>query len=224
MPATHLEDRWLTLFPSLKALSPEHLGFARAAVRFPELRERAVAYRQGGDCPNYVMCIEGGTRTFKTSSSGRELLLYKVAAGGTCVFTTQCLLAGGTFPAESIAETPTLLAALPAAAFHELMGQSVAFRRFVLDDYSNLLATMISLVDEMAFASLEQRLAGRLIAEADDQGFIAKTHQQLALDLGSVREVISRYLGEWERAGWIRTARGRIEIVDRKALASQRGY
>jgi CRP/FNR family transcriptional regulator len=103
------------------------------------------------------------------------------------------------------------------------MAQSPPFRRFVLDDYSILLSTMISLVDEMAFASLEQRLAGRLIAEADDQGFIAKTHQQLALDLGSVREVISRYLGEWERAGWIRTARGRIEILDRKALATHRG-
>jgi CRP/FNR family transcriptional regulator len=169
------------------------------------------------------MCLDGGTRTFKTSSSGRELLLYKVAAGGTCVFTTQCLLAGGTFPAESVAESPTRLAALPSAAFHQLMSLSPPFRQFVLDDYSKLLATMITLVDEMAFASLEQRLAGRLIAEADEHGCVAKTHQQIALDLGSVREVISRYLGEWERAGWIRTSRGRIEIVDRKALASQRG-
>lgn len=223
MATQDLEERWLSLFPLLRSLAPEDLALARGQVRFPELRERDVAYRQGWDCPNYVMCIEGGTRTFKTSSSGRELLIYKVAPGGTCVFTTQCLLAGGTFPAESVAESPTRLAALPAAAFHTLMAQSVPFRRFVLDDYSNLLATMISLVDEMAFASLEQRLAGRLIAEADGQGCVAKTHQQLALDLGSVREVISRYLGEWERAGWVRTARGRIEILDRKALAMHRG-
>ena len=223
MTTAELEARWLALFPPLAALAPEHLSFARSQVRFPELREGDAAYRQGWDCPNYVMCLGGGTRTFKTSSSGRELLLYKVAAGGTCVFTTQCLLAGGTFPAESVAESTTRLAALPSAAFHQLMGQSVPFRQFVLDDYSKLLATMISLVDEMAFASLEQRLAGRLIADADDQGCVAKTHQQIALDLGSVREVISRYLGEWERAGWIRTSRGRIEILDRKALATQRG-
>lgn len=223
MPSAELEDRWLALFPRLRALAPDHLSLARAHVRFAELRERDVAYRQGWDCPNYVMCLEGGTRTFKTSSSGRELLLYKVGPGGTCVFTTQCLLAGGTFPAESVAESPTRLAALPAATFHELMGRSLPFRRFVLDDYSNLLSTMISLVDEMAFSSLEQRLAGRLIAESDGQGCVAKTHQQLALDLGSVREVISRYLGEWERAGWIRTSRGKIEILDRSALATHRG-
>lgn len=223
MPSHELEDLWFGLFPALKGLSQTDLSLARAQVRFAELKERDVAYRQGWECPNYVMCVEGGTRTFKTSASGRELTLYKVAAGGTCVFTTQCLLAGGTFPAESVAESPTRLAALPAATFHALMSQSEPFRHFVLDDYASLLATMISLVDEMAFASLEQRLASRLIAEADGQGSVAKTHQQLALDLGSVREVISRYLGEWEKAGLIRTARGRIEILNRERLAAQRG-
>jgi CRP/FNR family transcriptional regulator len=223
MPHPDLAEHWLELFPALRALEPEHMALARAAVRFPELKEKDIAYRQGSECPSYVMCIEGGTRTFKTSAAGRELVIYRVAPGGTCVFTTQCLLAGGTFPAESTAEAPTRLAALPAQTFHALMTQSSAFRRFVLDDYANLLNSMISLVDEMAFSSLDQRLARRLIAEADAAGHITKTHQQLAADLGSVREVISRYLGEWERAGWIRTARGRIEIVDRPALAGYRG-
>lgn len=223
MPPHNFEDSWLALFPPLRSLAPQDLALARAYVRFIELDERDVAYREGSECPNYLMCIGGGTRTFKTSSAGREILLYKVAPGGSCVFTTQCLLTGGTFPAESIAESPTQLAALPASAFHTLMTQSVPFRRFVLDDYGHLLSTMVSLVDEMAFASLEQRLAGRLLIEADDQGFVAKTHQELALDLGSVREVISRYLGEWERMGWIRMARGRIEILDREGLATYRG-
>jgi CRP/FNR family transcriptional regulator, anaerobic regulatory protein len=215
-------DRWLDLFPALKDLAPEDMSLACGHVRFPEIEQGGIAYRQGWECPNYVMCIEGGTRTFKTSSAGRELLIYRVAAGGTCVFTTQCLLAGGTFPAESTAETPTRLAVLPAGTFHELMKNSAPFRHFVLDDYANLLASMISLVDEVAFSSLDERLAGRLLSEADSEGLVSKTHQQIALDLGSVREVISRYLAEWERAGWIKTARGRIEIVDRSALARYR--
>ena len=223
MTTRELAELWLELFPSLKALPPEHLAMARARVHFAELATGDVAYHQGWACPNYVMCLEGGTRAFKTSSTGRELLIYRVNAGSTCAFTTQCLLAGGTFPAESVAEAPTRMAALPAATFHELMGASPHFRSFVLDDYSRLLASMISLVDEVAFSSLDQRLARRLIAEADAEGTVSKTHQQLALDLGSVREVISRYLAEWERAGWIRTARGRIEIADRAALASYRG-
>jgi CRP/FNR family transcriptional regulator, anaerobic regulatory protein len=223
MATSQFEDRWLSLFQPLSALAREHLALARAQVHFAELQQGDIAYRQGAPCANYVMCLEGGTRTFKTSASGRELTLYKVSPGGTCVFTTQCLLGGGTFPAESMAESPTRLAALPAATFHELMTESSPFRRFVLDDYSNLLSSMISLVDEVAFATLEQRLAGRLVAQADAEGRIATTHQQLALDLGSVREVISRYLSEWERLGWIRTSRGQIDILDRKALVTQRG-
>ena len=102
------------------------------------------------------------------------------------------------------------------------MGVSPEFRRFVLDDYSTLLTSILSLVDEVAFSSLDQRLAQRLLVESDAQGLVSKTHQQLAADLGSVREVISRYLSEWERAGWIRTARGSLQIIDRQALAAYR--
>lgn len=224
MPKTALIETWFQHFPALTKLSAGHQAVLRDRVSFPELDGGAIAYREGWECPNYVMCLAGGTRSFKTSASGRELLLYRVLPGSTCVFTTQCLLAGGTFPAESVAEAPTRFAALPAATFHELMGASPEFRRFVLDDYSTLLTSIISLVDEVAFSTLDQRLAQRLLAEADARGLVSKTHQQLADDIGSVREVISRHLSEWERAGWIRTARGSVQIVDRKALASYRGH
>lgn len=223
MPHTEAADRLVSLFPALKEIGSAHLDVIRSNLHFPTLDAGAVAYRQGQECANYLMCLEGGTRAYKTSASGRELLIYRVTPGTTCAFTTQCLLAGGTFPAESVAEAPTRMAALPADTFHELLAASSPFRRFVLDDYSSLLASMIDLVDEVAFASLDQRLARRLLTEADAAGMIAKTHQQLALDLGSVREVISRYLADWERQGWIRTARGRIEIIDRGALAGYRG-
>lgn len=223
MPQTEAVERLLRLFPDLGEMTAEHIGRFSSALQFAALDAGAVAYRQGQACPSYLMCLEGGTRAYKTSPAGRELLIYRVTPGSTCAFTTQCLLAGGTFPAESMAEAPTRMAALPAETFHQLLAVSAPFRRYVLDDYSNLLSSMINLVDEVAFATLDQRLARRLIAEADDTGRITKTHQQLALDLGSVREVISRYLSDWERAGWIRTARGRIEIIDRSALATYRG-
>jgi CRP/FNR family transcriptional regulator len=169
------------------------------------------------------MCIEGQTRVFKTSESGREILLYQVGPGETCVLTTSCLMAGSPFPAESTAETDVLHAALPASAFHRLMGASPRFRKFVLDNYGDLLSSLIMLVDEVAFASLDLRLARRLLAETDAKGMVAKTHQQLALDLGSVREVISRYLAEWERMGWVHASRGQIEVRNRAALADYGG-
>jgi CRP/FNR family transcriptional regulator len=147
-------------------------------------------------------------------------MLYQVGPGETCVLTTSCLIAGNPFPAESTAQADVLLAALPANVFHRLMISSPKFRYYVLGNYGDLLASLILLVDEVAFASLDLRLARRILAEADANGIVSKTHQQLALDLGSVREVISRYLSEWERMGWVRSSRGSIEVLDRAALAT----
>lgn len=213
-----LITRWLNAFPELAELEPEAKSELLGATQFNRLREGDIAYYQGQTCQNYVMCIEGQTRIFKTSESGREIMLYQVGPGETCVLTTSCLIAGNPFPAESTAQADVLLAALPANVFHRLMISSPKFRHYVLGNYGDLLSSLIMLVDEVAFASLDLRLARRILAEAD--GIVSKTHQQLALDLGSVREVISRYLSEWERMGWVRSSRGSIEVLDRAALAT----
>jgi CRP/FNR family transcriptional regulator len=212
--------RWLTVFPELAKLEPETKETLFDVTQFQRLRRGDVVYYQGQLCRNYVMCIEGQTRVFKTSESGREIMLYQVGAGETCVLTTSCLIAGNPFPAESNAQADALLAAIPADVFHQLMSSSPKFRNYVLSNYGDLLSSLIMLVDEVAFASLDLRLARRLLAEAEDTNVISKTHQQLALDLGSVREVVSRYVSEWERLGWVRSSRGSIEVLNRGALAA----
>lgn len=145
------------------------------------------------------MCLEGRTRIFRMSEGGREVLIYKVGPRGTCALTTQSLLSDGTFPAQSIAEERTELAALPLSTFQHLMGASSAFRSFVTDDYTRLMSGLFTLIDEFAFAPLKQRLAQRLLAESDPKGVAAVTHQKLADDIGSVREVVSRLLGHAPR-------------------------
>lgn len=223
MPDGHQIERWVERFPFIKDFSAAHLHIARGSVRFPVLEPGAVAYELDGACADYVMCIDGRTRVFRSSETGREMLIYRVGPGGTCVLTTQCLLSGSNFPAESVAEERTELAALPADTFRRLMAESPDFRTFVLDDYTKLLASLFVLVDEVAFATLEQRLARRLLVEADARGVVAKTHQQLAAEIGSVREVVSRVLGEWADIGLVLLRRGQVEIADRAALAAQRG-
>jgi cAMP-binding proteins - catabolite gene activator and regulatory subunit of cAMP-dependent protein kinases len=215
-------DRWADTFPTLAALPADDLGRLTGVMHFPVLEAGQIAYEEDGACENYLMCIEGRTRITKSSSAGREMLLYKVEHGGTCVLTTQCLLSHSTFPAESVAEARTLLAAVPARWFRTFMSEMPAFRDFVMVDYTKLLGTMFSFVDTLAFATVEQRLARRLLAEAGEALTIGKTHQQLASDVGSVREIVSRHLGEWERNGWVETGRGQIRILDRASLAARR--
>ena len=158
----NLISRWMAAFPNLPELEPEHRVEMLENIGFKRLKSGDIAYRQGQRCNDYVMCIEGRTRVFKTSECGREILLYQVGPGETCVLTTSCLMAGRGFPAESSAETDVLLAALPAPVFHRLLTASTPFRQFVLNNYGDLLSSLITLVDEVAFASLDLRLARRL--------------------------------------------------------------
>ena len=88
MTRQHSCDAWLASFPALDGMQSGHLALARDQMQFPTLKPGDVAYRQGWDCPNYVMCIGGQTRVFKTSDAGREILIYRVGSGGTCVLTT----------------------------------------------------------------------------------------------------------------------------------------
>lgn len=215
-------ERWSKKFAFAGALAPDELERMGRVMMFPVLKPGQVAYELEAPCPNYLMCIEGRTRIYKTSDAGREMLLYNVQDGGTCVLTTQCLLSRTNFPAESVAEMTTSLAAIPARSFYEFMEEIPAFRSHVLADYTKLLGTMFSFVDSLAFQTIEQRLARRLLVEAGETLVVGKTHQQLASDIGSVREIVSRQLGEWERKGWIASTRGQVRIVDRAALASRR--
>jgi CRP/FNR family transcriptional regulator len=214
-------ELWKRRFPPVAALPNDDFARIARVIHFPTLAAGQVAYEQEGACENYLMCIEGRTRITKMSSAGREMLLYKVEDGGTCVLTTQCLLSRTNFPAESVAEARTELAAIPAAWFYRFMAEIPAFRDMVIADYTKLLGAMFSFVDAVAFATVEQRLARRLLIEAGETMKVGKTHQQLASDVGSVREIVSRHLGEWERHGWVRNGRGQIQILDRTALASR---
>ncbi|MHC2105961.1 MULTISPECIES: Crp/Fnr family transcriptional regulator [unclassified Methylobacterium] len=220
MTDAQMVERWIDRFPLMRALSPAHLQLARGTVQFPVLETGATAYELDGECANYLMCLDGRTRVFRMSEAGREVLIYKVGPGGTCALTTQCLLSGGTFPAESVAEERTQLAALPVGTFQHLMDDSAAFRSFVMDDYTRLMSGLFTLIDAVAFAPLKQRLAQRILAEADPRGVAMVTHQTLADDVGSVREVVSRILAQWAEAGLIELRRGAIEVVDRASLAA----
>lgn len=213
--------RWAEKFPVLSKLPPHELASVIGALRFGTLKPGEIAYQEEWECPNYIMCIDGRTRVYKTNTTGREVLIYKVEGGGTCMLTTQCLLSNSNFPAESVAEAPTELATIPKAQFHKFMAEIPAFREFVLADYTRLLGSMFSLIDSVAFASVEQRLARRLLVDVGDGHSVEKTHRELAADIGSVREIVSRHLGDWERNGWIKSFRGRLELLDKKALASR---
>jgi CRP/FNR family transcriptional regulator len=207
---------WLHAFPELTDLEESARAKLRHQARIVEAPSGFIGYRESDPCNGYVMRLAGRSRVYKMSSSGREILLYRVAAGETCVLTTTCLLGHSRYPASTVVEEPVRDVFIPAPVFHELMAESDVFRRFVLNNYGNLISDLIVLLEEVAFSSIGARLAKALLEMPE--GVLATTHQQLADALGSAREVVSRQLKEFERHGWVTLQRGAIAVTDRTAL------
>ncbi len=207
---------WLESFPPLLDLEPTARETLAKSARMVEAPIGTIGYREGGACGAYVMRLAGQSRVYKMSASGREILLYRVHAGETCVITTTCLLGHSNYPASTIVEQPITDVIIPAAAFNQLMIDSAVFRTFVMTNYGALITDLIMLLDEVAFHSLDARLAKLLLETGSD--IINRTHQLMADELGTAREVVSRQLKRFEQKGWVTLGRGHVEISDRVKL------
>lgn len=212
--ASNLE--WLTQFPELAQLEAPAKNILAKTARIAEAPAGAIGYREGTPCGAYVMRLAGKSRVYKMSTGGREILLYRVGAGETCVITTTCLLGNSDYPASTIVEEPIRDVLIPANAFHQLMIDSAVFRKYVMTNYGALISDLIVLLDEVAFHNLDARLA-KVLLDAKSIT-ITRTHQQIADELGTAREVVSRQLKRLEQKGAVSLGRGHVEIINRNAL------
>jgi CRP/FNR family transcriptional regulator len=167
-------------------------------------------------CRGFPLLLEGSVRVAKSSASGREIVLYRVGPGQGCLLSGGCLLGDTDYTARAVAEEDVTLVSLPPALFQELMLGFEPFRRFVFGMYGERLAEVMELVEEVAFRRLDARLA-QLLAQRGP--VIEATQQQLADELGSVREIVSRLLRQFEERGWVELARNRVTVRDARALA-----
>lgn len=207
---------WLSQFPELAQLEQHARDILAKFARIVEAPIGTIGYREGTPCGAYVMRLAGKSRVYKMSTSGREILLYRVGASETCVITTTCLLGNSDYPASTIVEEPIRDVLIPANAFHQLMIDSAVFRKFVMTNYGALISDLIVLLDEVAFHSLDARLA-KVLLEAKTNT-ITRTHQQIADELGTAREVVSRQLKRLEQKGAVNLGRGSVEVINRATL------
>lgn len=168
---------------------------------------------------NLLFLLNGRVRVQQTSESGRDIVLYRVEAGESCVLTTACLLAHEPYSAEGVTETEVTAVAIPRGAFDRLMASSKEFREFVLTAYARRITDLFRVIDDVAFGRIDVRLAGRLLSLASESDELATTHQQLATELGTAREVISRVLNDFQKRGFIAQSRGKITLLDRPKIA-----
>jgi CRP/FNR family transcriptional regulator, anaerobic regulatory protein len=213
------KDDWTNGFPPLKHLPASDLARLREGSMVVMLPEGSRIFGPGQAPENFLLLIDGTIRVQQVSESGREIVLYRVSAGESCALTTACLMGYEEYLAEGIAETAVRAVAIPRSLFDELIASSQNFRRFVFTAFSRRVTDLFRIIEEVAFSRIDVRLAQRLLQMADEKNHVSATHQDFANELGSAREVISRQINEFQRRGWIKAARGSIELTDKKALS-----
>ena len=182
-----------------------------------KLKRGSVVFGPNNIPDSLFFLYEGRIRVSQTSEAGREIVLYRVDAGESCVLTTACMLAEEAYNAEGIAETDVIAVVLPKPAFDRLVAEEEAFRKFVFAAYSRRLIDLLRVVDDVAFGRIDVRLAERLLALAGDKSDIETTHQHLANELGTAREVVSRVLQDFQKRDLVSQSRGRI-VLNRKSV------
>jgi CRP/FNR family transcriptional regulator len=179
-------------------------------------------FHEGDSCSQVALLGSGSVRVYKSGESGREITLYHVREGETCILTASCVLAGMRYPAAAIAELPTDAVVFPSVVFRELITEHETVREFVFQSLASRMTDLMTLIEEITFNKMDKRLADNLLLAFHNGGrpinVIHATHEQIAAELGSAREVVSRLLKEFERLGAIEVARGRILLRNEQLL------
>ena len=217
--AVHDTSDWLALFLELDGIEPRCRSRLLATARVLNLPAEQTVFHVGQHAENYLLVLEGQVRVYRIAANGREVDFYRVNHGQSCVLTTSCLFAGEQYPADGVTTQPVRAVAIPRDAFHAAISCSTVFRQFVFAAFSQRMSALLTLIDDLVFGRIDARLAQCLLRLAGDNGVeIVRTHQELANELGSAREVISRQLKEFENLAMVRLGRARLTILDHQAL------
>ena len=211
---------WIEKFPGLSQLNPEIKNQLQINAAIVELKAGSQVFAPGKSPDNFLLLLKGVIRVHQISENGREIVLYRVTAGESCALTTACLMGYEDYLAEAIVEEAATAVAIPRRIFDDLIARSPTFRKFVFTAFSRRVANLFRIIDEVAFARIDIRLAHKLIELAKEHSELKRTHQELAAELGSAREVISRQMQEFQRRGWINASRGSITLLNINALKS----
>ena len=209
---------WIDQFEGLQRLDPAMLDILTSSSEVASFKKNKIIFGMGKAPEHLVLLVKGSIQVMRISEAGREIVLYRVNAGSSCVLTSACVLAYEDNSTRAIAETDIEAVLIPRKIFDELLGQSKEFRYFVLSAFTKRLTDLFQVIEKVAFRRIDYRLAQKLIELSQNSNKVKATHQKLASELGSVREVVSRQMAEFQRRGWILQHRGMVEIIDREVL------
>lgn len=214
-------DRVAEALPVLPLTDPATAREFREAASLVHIPAGRDVFVEGDRVDALALLLNGQVRVYKIGATGREITLYRFGLGESCILSANAILSHASFPALATVEQDAEALLIPASLFRSWVRDSDAWRDFLFSLLSRRLASLMMLIEEVAFQRMDRRVAALLVDRAEVQNPVAMTHQEIAAELGSSREVVSRILEDFDSAGAVRTRRGTIEILDAKDLRAR---
>lgn len=208
-------ERVLAAYPSLAGLPDGLRAEVEHNITVMRVPVGTAMFREHDACAAFPIVLSGRVRIARTMENGRELVLYDVEPGESCVLSTSCLLGNARYNAHADCATDVELATLPRGVFDRLVAEHRPFREEVFHLFGERIVRLVELVEAVGFQRLDQRLAAALLGKGHR---IETSHEQLAHALAVSRESISRTLKQFEEQGWVKLGRGAIEILQPREL------
>ena len=214
-------ERLVQALPILARADPGLQHEFRKAAIFMRIPEGQDVFVEGDHVDAIALLISGVVRVYKIGETGREITLYRFGNGESCILTANAILSQQNFPAVATVEKAAEAVMIPAETFRDWVRRFDLWREFVFELLSQRLASVMAVVEEVAFRRMDARLAAFLVERTRANSLIQITHQQIASELGTSREVISRILEDFAAEGILNPTRGAIEVLDPPALQAR---
>lgn len=177
--------------------------------------------RNSSECNGLILVQKGQIRAFITSEDGREITLYRLFPGDICIMSASCILKNVRFTVYLEVESDGSMIVIPARIFKKINDENIFVKEFAMNLMSDRFSDVMWIIDQMIFSSIPKRLANFLLDQSDLAGnnTIKFTHDSIAKNIGSAREVVSRMLKYFEKNGYITLLRGSITLLDKTGLS-----
>ncbi len=214
-------ERITFAMPFLQKADASLVNELRQHAQFARIPAGHDVFVDGDRVDGIALLLSGVVRVYKIGETGREITLYRFGLGQSCILSANAILSQKSFPAIATVEEDAEAVMIPADVFRKWVNKYDLWREFVFDLLSERLSTVMAVVDEVVFKRMDRRVASLLMNQAQVQNPMRVIHQEVAAELGSSREVISRILEDFSREGLIESGRGTIEVLDFEGLKSR---
>ena len=207
------EEKYLEIFPYFRNASSPVVKKILSKGQYKTVPPRMILQMEGQHCNSIGFMLSGEKRVFKTSESGKEITISGIEPGEFCIINAACILAETLYPANIVTLNSVEMLTLSAQDFRDMIAEYDELRSFTFRLISQNFSIIMELIEEIVFRRMDERLLEYLI-EKSENNILKTTHQRIANDLGTAREVITRLLGDFEKKGLVRLSKSLIQLTN----------